>query len=125
MSAPSFSKEHLDFCLAFNNQEANWSFYRTKRPKDVAEADDYLLHHVFLGVVVDDGCGDVMERLEPLFDGFLVVVHPAARLRTPKETFRHRVVWYFEIQDTFWSGNLPKYLLKHEYTHMKDPVWYI
>lgn len=33
-----------------------------------------------------------MERLEPLLDGFLVVVHAPARLRATQQTFGHRVV---------------------------------
>lgn len=66
----------------------------------------YPLDHVLFWVVIDDGGCDVMERLEPLFDGFLVVVHAPARLRATQQTFGHRVVWDIEIQDTFRGGYL-------------------
>lgn len=58
----------------------------------------HLADFVLLAVVVDDRFGLVVERLQPLLDRLLVVIHATTRLSSLQQTTRHRLVRYVKVQ---------------------------
>ena len=62
-------------------------------------SDSYGVELALLVVILDDGLGCVVKRLQSLLDRILVVVHATARLGSLEQALRHRLVAHLEVND--------------------------
>ena len=57
-------------------------------------------------VMLYNGTGEVVESGQPLFDGFLIIVHTSTCLAAFQQTFRHRLIGHLKVEHSIHSCHL-------------------